>query len=133
MTIRREILKDIGDMIKNAVGPGICFVLFLESDGQIDYLSNGDRDDVTKALEEWLEKTSGRLDVEKIPETSVRVDSRLTLESSCARIGRTLGQAAKLGLMLFSFGENGSAAYFTNMPGFRALVEKRVQQHRGVS
>jgi hypothetical protein len=129
----REALKGIGDTIKACIPPNVCFVLFLHTSIGSHYLSNGHRDDVLTALEEWLTKTSGKLDVEKVPETIDHVDSRLKLERLCAKIGQSFAGVTKLVLLLFSFGENGSTAYFTNVPQARENIAAWVKERRGLS
>lgn len=53
-------LQDIGKMIKNELPEGFGFVLlsfYFNSEGQLMYVSNAKREDVVKAMEEFIEKT----------------------------------------------------------------------------
>jgi hypothetical protein len=128
----RAVLRDIGDMIKGCIPQGTCFVLFLQSSEGTHYLSNGDRDDVLRALEEWVQKTSGAL-TPKEPETSARIDARLELERTCATIGKAFAEVSKLILLLFTFGVEGSAAYFTNVPDAHGKLAEWIKKQRGIS
>jgi hypothetical protein len=129
----REALKGIGDTIKQCIPPNVCFVLFLHTSAGSHYLSNGHRDDVLNALEEWLTKTSGQLNVEKSPETSEHVDSRLELERLCAHVGEGFASITKIALLLFSFGEGGSSAWYTNVERARENIAAWVKERRGLS
>lgn len=51
--------RELAEMLQRAMPPGIGFSLFLFSlegsgPGHLAYMSNGDRQDVIKALKEWL-------------------------------------------------------------------------------
>ncbi len=53
-------LQDIGKMIKNELPEDFGFVLLsfhFNTEGQLMYVSNANRDDVIKAMEEFIEKT----------------------------------------------------------------------------
>ena len=54
-----EHARGIGKVLKDAMPPGIGFALVLfsfGSDGWLTYLSNGEREDMIKCLEETLQK-----------------------------------------------------------------------------
>lgn len=54
-----EHARGIGQVLKDAMPPGIGFALVLFSfgpDGWLTYLSNGQREDMIKCLEETLQK-----------------------------------------------------------------------------
>lgn len=54
-----EHARGIGQVLKDAMPPGIGFALVLFNfgpDGWLTYLSNGDRADMIKCLEETLQK-----------------------------------------------------------------------------
>jgi hypothetical protein len=134
----KRYLKTIGGMLKEEIPSDVCFVLFIykQSRREAFYVSNGNRADVLNALDEWLVKTSGALNVgknEKKAKTPEHIDSRLELERKCAEIGKVIAGAAKLSLFLFSFGENGSAAYYTNEPSARKNIAAWIKQRRSLS
>ena len=56
----KEKLQDIGKMIKNELPEGFGFALlsfYFNAEGQLMYVSNAKREDVVKAMEEFIEKT----------------------------------------------------------------------------
>lgn len=120
MSSPNELLREIANIVKGAVGPGIGFALFLDAGvGGMSYVSNVLRSDVVASLEEWLEKTNGALNAKPAKrerESSESVDTRLVLERKCVEIGETIGAVTQLALFLFNFGEGGNIAYFANMP-----------------
>jgi hypothetical protein len=129
----KAALNGIADTLKKSVPPDVCFVLFLQSKNGSHYISNGHRDDILNALEEWLMRTSGALDIKPIPETSGRVDERLELERLCATIGKAFADISRIALFLFDVGDNGSAAYFTNVANARESIAAWVKRRRGLS
>ncbi len=53
------LMRDVGGLLDLAFPPGWVFALFAASvgpDGAFTYLSNADRDEMAKAIREWLEK-----------------------------------------------------------------------------
>jgi hypothetical protein len=128
--IRTE-LREIAKIVERAVGKGRGFAIFLAAGGQINYISNANREDVVTTLEEWLEKTAGR--GKGRVETSTQIDTRLELERRCAFIGKGFAEATSVALFLFDFGDGGNLAYFSNIPELREAVERWVTSERSRS
>lgn len=129
----KQALKEIANIIAADAGPGVGFALFLDADGRPYYLSNAERPDVVRALEEWLSLSSGDLRVTKAREPTDANDARLALERKCAEIGKELAEEARLILFLFDFGDGGHIAHFTTEPSFREMVARWVKQQRSIS
>jgi hypothetical protein len=121
------MLRDIGDIMKRAVGPRTGFALLFSLPQGSAYLSNALRGDVVKCMQEWLAWTpsTGRHEKSDIV--------RLTLERRCADIGRNLARIATLrfALFLFDFGEVGNLAYFVSHDDMREHVAQWIDSSHG--
>lgn len=133
----REQLREIAHTIQHAAGPGQGFAFFLDVAGEVHYGSNGAREDVVTALEEWLDRTEEVPETlnttprrPSIPETSEAVDARLALERRGAEIGKLITQVCPVTLFLFDIGEGGAFTYFTSMPNARNGVRSWVRSMR---
>jgi len=124
-------MRDIAEQLVNATG-GKGYALFIAvKDKRANYISNAERGDVVRALQEWLDKTSGALDAPQGPPESPEVrDARLAHERRCADIGRTLSRAAPIVFFMFDFGDVGNMAYFTNIPDARGGIEQFCRQEQ---
>jgi hypothetical protein len=135
---REELVKaameDIALKMNDAVeGKGYA-LFFPTKNGRSNYVSNADRPTVVEALEEWLDKTSGRLpDRDTPPEPPDVQDARLAHQRRCAEIGQILSRIAPIVLFLFDFNDQHLMAYFTNIPDARGGIEQFIRQERGRS
>jgi hypothetical protein len=137
-----ETLRRVGDLLKGALPPGIGFALFIAVAAEVAYLSTGNREDVVKSLEEWLENMEGRAFVNSTSfatafqrdETLDETEKRLALEEACENLGKVMvGEGeSKLALFLFNFGPNGHIAYYMNTD-FRGRIRNWIAKHRGRS
>ncbi len=132
-------LRDIAACITHAIGPGLGFALFICTGPTWSYISNAQRFDVVKTMNEWLEKTAtvdgavfGSAHENETPE---KATARLALERKCADLGQTIGDVTKLCAFLFDFGDGGNLAFYTNanMRDVRAGVAGWVKDVKGRS
>lgn len=133
MTEIENELREIARICTRVAGQGTGragFALFLEAGGAWHYVSNAERADVVKTMEEWLgclTKGSSR------PQSSFQVDSRLELERRCARLGKAIASAARVAVFMFDFGEGGNLAFFTNIPDLQRGIRRWIDTERGRS
>jgi hypothetical protein len=146
------MLQHLGDELRAEVGDGVAFAIFIgwRDGGPPSYLSNGARRDVATALDEWLQRTASpaaaRRCCPKCGARPERTDPSLPvvaclacgwripeLEQQAARIGGDLVDEVDVVLFLFTMGDEGTTAWFTNMPGGRELVQQWVRRELGRS
>jgi hypothetical protein len=121
----REQLRGIANIVKRACGEGVGFALFLgPAGGPNFYIASAEREDVVKLLREWL--TYVRRSGVPRKEKSEEMDARLALERKCAEIGKTIASKASLVLFLFTYGDGGDMAHFTNIRKFEDDIERWV-------
>ena len=132
-----ERMRKIGRTVAAAAGDGVAFALFVGKNSATHYASNGMRADIVAALEEWLGRTAniiGELNLAvataQIPdETPAARDARLELERKCSVIGIALtshlepGDGVNVSVFLFTVGDAGACAYWTNNPNLRGEIE----------
>jgi hypothetical protein len=113
------------------------FALFVEFDGDIKYTSNAAREDMVRAMEEWLEhpmsrKISGSARSELSFNANDPFESydRIKLERKCIALGEKIGQQTKVCLFLFNFGSRGNLAFYTNMDYARHNIRVWVNNRR---
>ena len=109
---------DLARAVKREVSPGRGFALLMRlEDGQYHYASSAERADVRQTLDEWLAR-AGVVNSRDSREGPAQVTDRLALEGRCSELGRRLSaRGHQLVLFLFDFGDRGSLAWFTNIPG----------------
>lgn len=124
------LLRLIAEALTEEVGPDTFFAAFIDwrDDRPVSYLSNGERADIVAALAEWLGKTSRRE-----PTLAEERGEVPALEARCARIGREVIEDVDVVLFLFTNPPGGETAWFSSLPGGRALVERWVAAERGRS
>lgn len=130
----REVLRDIGRSVARALDPLGYILLLVPGDRKVYYMSNAQRADAMTTLGEWMARTK------TVPGVTGRDEGAdLKPEAHAARVGIAIDMAAAtidvaLVLFVFTFGEAGHLAWWTNTPDARALVHEVLRSHaRGLS
>ena len=130
--VARMLLEQLGDELRAEVGEGIVFAALVDwRDGNpVSYVSNGDRADVADAFDEWLQRTAPAAIVSSLP-GHVHGDASPELEAIAARVGKQFGEEdCGIVLFLFNSGPDKFAAWYTNKPRMRELLETWVTYAR---
>lgn len=136
MTSRPEQqLRDIGQYVAARAGTGVGYALFLQVGVNVHYVSNADRGDVLKLLEEWCTREDLAMIGKPRLEPSTDVDRRLALQRRCAELVRTIARATRVALFLFDFGDGGNLAYSMSVSkaDARKAVGAWLVRQRGIS
>jgi hypothetical protein len=127
--VMRAGLQAMGAAIRNEVGPGVGFALFVDwRDAHgTSYLANVVRPQVVAALGEWLDKTERR----EPTLATERGTGPTPLGAKCAELAKSMSEE-DIGVVLFLFGEaeGPETAWCSTIPGGRALVEAWVASER---
>jgi hypothetical protein len=126
--VTRDVLRAMGGLIEDEMGPGVAFALFVDwRDGKpCSYLSNGNRSHIVTALDECMDKARRRE-----PTLATERGEIPALEAKCAELGKSMAEEdVDVVLFLFTNGEQGETAWFSSMANGRDFVERWVALER---
>lgn len=124
-----EGLREIANMVRDAIGPGLCFALFIGDDGRYHYVSNAERGDVRTAMQEWLAREAMKVNTRALGETSMAARNRLALEDRCVDLVKTMSTSGDpIILFLFEFAGDRNIAWRATSRDTRGVIEAFVEQ-----